>query len=188
MFDTPCLGTITIFAGSYAPPNWTLCQGQLISINSNIELYTLLGTTFGGDGQTTFALPDFRGRVPIHNGQGPGLSNYTPGEQGGAASFVLTVLQIPAHTHPVGETLAIKGMPAAITPGENEYPTTNYPAPVNGAPNQYSTITDSSNLGIMSSTGISGLNSGKGTGLPLMSPYVVMNYIICTNGLYPTHS
>ena len=97
---SPFIGQITLFAGNFAPRGWAFCNGQLLSIAQNTALFSILGTTYGGNGQTTFALPDLRGRVPVHAGQGPGLSNYDLGQQGGAESVTLTTAQMPAHTHP----------------------------------------------------------------------------------------
>src|SRR5690349_9856118 len=95
----PYIGAITIFAGNFAPSNWHFCDGTLLSIAENSALFALLGTTYGGDGVTTFALPDLRGRFPIHQGQGPGLSNYVIGETTGQSSVTLSTSQIPSHGH-----------------------------------------------------------------------------------------
>src|SRR6476620_8139642 len=92
-----------LFAGNFAPRGWAFCQGQLLSISQNTALFSILGTTYGGNGQTTFGLPDLRGRVPIHSGgsQGPGLSPYDLGEMGGTETNTLTINQMPAHNHTV---------------------------------------------------------------------------------------
>lgn len=95
----PFLGQITMVGFTFAPRGWALCQGQLLSIAQNDALFALLGTTFGGDGVTTFGLPDFQGRAPIHSGQGPGLSNYVQGQKSGTESVTLTLNQLPAHNH-----------------------------------------------------------------------------------------
>ena len=95
----PFLGEIRVTGFNFAPRGWALCDGQLLPINQNTALFALLGTQFGGNGQTTFALPDLRGRVPIHQGQGPGLTPRTIGETGGAESATLNVAQLPPHTH-----------------------------------------------------------------------------------------
>src|SRR3954470_22596670 len=97
----PFIGQIILFAGNFAPKGWAFCSGQLLSIAQNSALFSLLGTTYGGNGQTTFALPDLRSRVPIHAGQGPGLTNYVQGEQTGVENVTLTTPQLPAHTHAV---------------------------------------------------------------------------------------
>ena len=88
-----------MFAGIFAPRGWALCDGQLLSISQNTALFSLLGTTYGGDGRTTFALPDMRGRIPLHQGQGPGLSERTLGEKSGEENVSLTVGEIPRHSH-----------------------------------------------------------------------------------------
>lgn len=98
----PYIGEIRMFAGSFAPAGWAFCDGQLMPISENDALFVLLGTTYGGDGQETFALPNLQSRVPIHAGQGPGISqNYQLAETGGVESVTLTVQQIPSHTHPL---------------------------------------------------------------------------------------
>src|ERR1700704_2182159 len=94
------IGEIRMFAGNFAPTGWALCAGQLMPISENDALFTLLGTTYGGDGQETFGLPDLQGRGPIHMGQGPGISQaYQMGEQGGVEQVTLTTNQIPNHSH-----------------------------------------------------------------------------------------
>lgn len=116
----PFVGEIRAFPFAFAPVGWATCEGQLLPISQNTALFSLLGTTYGGDGRTTFALPDLRGAAPMHPGQGPGLSLYALGEQGGSEAVTLTVTEIPAHTHawtasqseggdtsPVGEQFAV---------------------------------------------------------------------------------
>src|SRR6266480_4776110 len=97
----PYVGEIRIFAGNFAPAGWMFCEGQLLPISENETLFQLIGTTYGGDGQSTFNLPDLRGRVPVHQGQGNGLSNYTMGQQGGVEQVTLATQETPAHTHPL---------------------------------------------------------------------------------------
>ncbi len=96
---TPYIGEIRMFGGNFAPNGWMLCEGQLLAIFEYETLFSLIGTTYGGDGQTTYALPDLRGRVPLHAGAGAGLSSRTLGEAGGQETVLLTVNQIPGHTH-----------------------------------------------------------------------------------------
>ena len=96
----PFIGEIRMFGGSFAPAGWAFCDGQLQPISENDALFTLIGTTYGGDGQETFALPNLQSRVPMHQGQGPGLSqNYVIGERAGVESVTLTTQQIPSHNH-----------------------------------------------------------------------------------------
>lgn len=109
----PYLGEIMLFAGNYAPRGWAFCNGQLLPIAQNQALFSLLGTTYGGNGQTTFALPDMRDRVPIHFGQGPGLTPRTRGESAGVSTHALTVDEIPAHVHVVRVS---SGSATAVSP------------------------------------------------------------------------
>lgn len=97
----PYVGQILMFAGTFPPAGWATCQGQTMPISENETLFNLIGTTYGGDGQSTFMLPDLQGRVPVHMGQGSGLSNYQIGQSGGVESVTLTTQQIPAHNHMV---------------------------------------------------------------------------------------
>jgi microcystin-dependent protein len=111
----PYIGEIRIFAGSYAPAGWAFCDGSQVAVSDNEALFTLIGTTYGGDGQTYFKLPDLRGRVPVHQGTGQGLSARSLGEQGGLESVPLTTNQIPSHNHPFLATTAngFQASPAA---------------------------------------------------------------------------
>lgn len=186
MFVQPAICTVTIFAGSFAPQGWLFCQGQLLSISDYTAVYSILGNTFGGDGIQTFALPDLRGRAAVHAGQAPGMGSYTPGQQGGSESIVLTANQLGPHTHPV-TNIDLPGPPASNLPGTLDIPTGNVPAIINGSPNAYSTTNSSQNLGTMNSYTTSGA-TGQTTPSPvdILSPYLTMNYIICIDGVYPT--
>lgn len=112
--STPFVGEIRMFGFSRVPSGWLPCSGQLLPISQNEVLFSLLGTTYGGDGQTTFAVPDLRARVPLHAGSGPGLSPRTLGESGGAENITLTAAQIGAHSHSFSATTAVA---SATTPG-----------------------------------------------------------------------
>jgi microcystin-dependent protein len=108
----PFVGEVRIFAGTFAPAGWAMCQGQLMPISQNDTLFNLIGTTYGGDGQETFALPDLQGRLPIHAGQGPGISQtYQLGEKGGSESVTLTTQQIPIHNHAMLASSAVGQQP-----------------------------------------------------------------------------
>src|SRR5262245_24456486 len=114
----PYVGDIRIFGGNFAPLGWAFCDGRLLPISENEVLFQLIGTTYGGDGQETFALPDLQGRIPIHMGQGPGLSNFVLGEQGGVESVTLNTNQIPVHSHQLGAADGATGAtPAGAVPG-----------------------------------------------------------------------
>jgi microcystin-dependent protein len=98
--SNPFIGEIRMFGGTFAPAGWAMCQGQLMAISQNDALFTLIGTTYGGDGQETFGIPDLQGRAPVHMGQGPGISQtYQLGEKAGVESVTLTINQIPIHNH-----------------------------------------------------------------------------------------
>src|SRR4029077_9523368 len=111
----PFLGEIRMFGGNFAPQGWATCDGQILPISQNTALFALLGTTYGGNGQTTFALPDLRGRVPVHVGQGPGLANRDQGEVAGEETHVLTTAEIPAHAHDIAShTHSIPALPVDV--------------------------------------------------------------------------
>src|SRR4051812_22593920 len=105
--DNPFLGTISLFAGNFAPRGWAFCNGQILPIAQNTALFSILGTTYGGNGQTTFALPDLRGRAPIHWGQGPGLTNRELGEVSGSENVTLISTQMPIHNRMVAANTAL---------------------------------------------------------------------------------
>jgi len=117
----PFVGEIRIFAGNFAPRSWALCDGQLLAISQNQALFSLLGTTYGGDGRTTFGLPDLRGRVPIHEGTGPGLSQRNLGARSGQEKVTVTVNQLASHNHPLKASTDAGGQssPAGNVTGES---------------------------------------------------------------------
>jgi microcystin-dependent protein len=158
-----------MFAGNFAPANWALCNGQLLPISSYEALFTLLGTTYGGDGMNTFAVPDLRGRVPVHQGQGPGLTNCVIGQPGGAESVTLSPAQMSMHAH----------NPACNSqPGTSTDPTNNFWA----ASSDLSPYSDQTlNATMFSSAGGSQPHEN-------MMPYVATNYIIALFGIYPSPS
>jgi microcystin-dependent protein len=165
----PYLGQLMLVAFNYAPVGWALCNGQLISIQSNNALFSLLGTTFGGDGRQTFGLPDLRGRAPIHNGQGAGLPPYVMGQVGGSPTVTIFASNLPAHSHAV----------AATATASSKSPAGNVPAYTDGG-SSYGAPDGTS----MSSAMVTG---GGGGPAPLdnTSPYLVMNWVIATQGIYP---
>ena len=113
----PYVGELRLFAGTFAPSGWALCQGQLVPISESDMLFNLIGTTYGGDGQNNFALPDLRGRVPVHQGQGPGLTPRTIGQSGGSESVTLQTSEVPVHTHTLfASTAAASGEPLSEAP------------------------------------------------------------------------
>lgn len=179
------ISEVRMFAGNFAPLNWAFCQGQLMSIANYTPLFALVGTTYGGDGQTTFGLPDLRSRVPIHNGQGPGLSNYVLGQMGGSESITLTALNVGGHTHNVTGNA---GVGAATGDGQTAVAVNNFPAG-NGDP-IYSTTTDNSNMAAASLAGITvAVQTPNGaTPISTVQPYLAMNFIICLEGIFPSRN
>ena len=168
------IAQIIMFAGNFAPKNWAFCNGALISISSNTALFSLLGTTYGGNGTTTFALPDLRGRVPVGTGQGPGLSPVDLGEMAGTATTTLLTTNLPAHTHSLN---------AYSDAGTTNVPTGNLLANTGALDKEYAstgTLTPMSNQAI----GATGSNSP----FNIMQPYLGMNYVICLFGIYPSRN
>lgn len=170
----PYLAEISIFAGNFAPVGYAFCSGQLISISQNTALFSLLGTTYGGNGVTNFALPDLRGRVVIGAGQGSGLSNFDLGQVGGEEDHTLTVQEIPAHSHAV---MAQSGEGNANAPAGNVL--AGAVEPVSG----YSSAAPNS---AMSANTISAAGGSQPhNNLP---PYLAINYIIALTGIFPSRS
>ena len=165
------VGEVRIFAGDFAPNGWALCNGQLLPISQNTALFSLLGTAYGGDGQSTFALPDLRGRVPIQPGQGQGLSNRNRGEAGGVEAHALTAPEIPAHTHSVGGSAAN---------GASDSPAGHVLARMPAAVPQYGSSADTD----LSADAVE--FSGGGQPHPNMQPYLTVTYIIARQGVFPS--
>ncbi len=163
------IGEIRLFAGNFAPRAWALCNGQVLAIEKNTALFSILGTTYGGDGRHSFGLPDLRGRAPVHAGTGPGLSTYKLGEKKGIESTRLDVNQLPSHSHTLAVSgddpttkQASQGLPAS---GEFYNPQGNESAP----------------SGAVRST-------GGDQPLSLVQPVLALNYIICLQGQYPSRN
>jgi microcystin-dependent protein len=169
--QTPYLGEIRMFAGNFAPRGWAFCNGQLLPIAQNSALFSLLGTTYGGDGRTTFALPDLRGRVPLHPGTGPGLTTRRLGEKSGGESVTLAVSQVPSHSHTVA--------PGAVSgQGNTSWPAGSAPA---AGRNFHSTAAPDVSMRATVST-----NTGGGQSHPNMQPYLGISFIIALQGVYPS--
>ncbi len=176
------MAVITCFAGDFAPKAWAFCNGQTLAIAQNQALFALLGTTFGGNGTTSFMLPNLQNRAPVGTGQGPGLGNYTLGQAGGSATTTLTIANMPQHNHngnlPVslpcnnaaGTEASPDGMvPAGFTQGYAAAAT----ASINMAAPAYTTTIQ---------------NAGGGQPFSKMPPYLGMNYIICLQGIFPSRN
>ena len=170
----PFIGQIGVFGFNFAPRGWAKCDGQLLPIANYTALYSLLGTTYGGDGRTTFGLPDFRGRAPISQGQGPGLTNRTIGQKGGSETVTLTANTMPTHTH-------VATLKATTSDGAPGAPTGKVLAPKN----QYFTGSSNTNMG---ATSISNANTGGSQAHANMQPYQVVNFCIALEGIYPSRN
>lgn len=175
------LGEVKLFAGNVAPQGWAFCQGQTLPINQNLALFSLLGTTYGGDGVRTFMLPDYRGRAPVGFGSGASLTAYALGQQTGALTNTLTVAQLPAHTHTLNGSIPAM---ASYNAADQESPVGNYFARSDG-----SKKFDTQHDGVtMQYYNITLNNTGNSAPVTNMMPYQVINYIICiSGGSYPSH-
>jgi microcystin-dependent protein len=174
------IGEIRMFAGNFAPRSWAFCSNQILPIAQNTALFSILGTTYGGNGQTTFALPDFRGRTALGTGQGPGLQNVQLGQLAGAENVTLTTNTMPAHTHALTGTVNPQGNSGAA--GLNDDPTGRRLAGTKiftGAAN------DLQNMAAAASTLAIG-NTGGSQPFSILPPYLGMNYIICLFGIFPS--
>lgn len=177
------IGQVKLFAGNFAPRTWAFCNGQLLAIASNTALFSIIGTTYGGDGRTTFALPDLRGRAPVSAGTGPGLSTRKLGSRSGVEYAELTQLQIPSHNHAAAANINIPCYPAN---GTEDTPVENYLANDAGRPNEFSDTADSY-MAPFDNSVILG-NTGGSQPHPNLPPYLTMHYIICLQGIYPSRS
>lgn len=192
----PYIGQVCMFAGNFAPRGWMFCQGQLLAISTNTALFSILGTTYGGNGQTTFALPDLRGRFPTNPGTGPGLSTIMPGQMGGIESETLTIAQLPAHNH--AATLTASGASSIQVAGTGSGASTTPSATNNvlgasvagGAPsaaiwsdalNDPVTLANPVSLNAGVTVGVSGMSQP----VPVRNPYLGINFIIAVEGIFP---
>ena len=173
----PFIAEIKMFGGNFAPRGYAFCDGQILAISQNQALFALLGTTYGGDGRTTFALPDLRGRVAIHPGSGLGLSRYNLGQRGGVETVTLTANQMPSHTHGI----TVKGTDAA---GDSETPAASSHA-VKNRTDQYGTATP--NVDMKEGSAIAA-NTGGSQAHENRSPFLGINHIIALQGIFPSRN
>lgn len=175
--DTPFIGQVSAFAGSYCPRNWMGADGTLIAISQNSALFSLYGTTYGGDGVTTFALPDLRGRRPISDGNGPGIGTYSLGERSGSTQFTLTLANLPSHNH-------IGTMRASNLPGDTANPNDNSLA-TTGSERIYHTGAPAVNMDIGT---VALNNSGGNQPVGKMSPYLAIRWCVSMFGIFPSRN
>ncbi len=163
----PYVGEIRMFAGNFAPVGWMFCEGQLLPISENETLFNLIGTTYGGDGESTFALPDLRGRIPLHQGNG-----FILAETGGAEEIILTITQMPAHSHPMlaSTNLAQDTNPAGKVVGQ-----------IGGGALPYIQDTTDTNLNALSVSSVGGNQPHTN-----FQPYLCINFIISLFGIFPS--
>lgn len=176
------IGYTTAFAGNFAPKNWAFCQGQIINIASNTALFSILGTTYGGNGTTTFGLPDLRGRAIVGAGTGPSLSPYTLGQSGGAESVALNSTTMPAHIHPV----VVQATPKASETGSSPSPSNGvFATPSDG--NQFFAGTATTTMLPYTGT-IATTPTGSNIPFSIEQPILGLNYIVCLYGVYPARN
>jgi len=169
----PFVGEIRMFAGNFAPRGWAFCDGQLLAVSQNDALFSLFGTIYGGDGQTTFGLPDLRGRIPIHAGTGPGLSPRRLGAKFGTEQETLVVNQLPSHTHPYSASTNIANQTA---PANN----------VAAQPNAVNLYFETPPTSAMASTAVA--NTGGSQPHTNLMPFICVNFIVALFGIYPSRN
>jgi microcystin-dependent protein len=169
----PFVGEIRMFAGNFAPRGWAFCDGQLLAVSQNDALFSLLGTIYGGDGRTTFGLPDVRGRIPIHAGQGPGLSERRLGAKSGSETETLTVNQLPSHSHELKALQQNASTPNASGNLLAQTPTVDL----------YIGDTQTGSMSNNSITSVGGSRSHTN-----LMPFLCIHYIIALVGIYPSRN
>lgn len=180
----PFIGEIKMVGFNFAPFGWAFCNGQLLSIAENDALFALIGTTYGGDGIQTFAVPDLQGRIPMHWGHGPGLSTHVIGELAGTETVTLTGAQLPAHPHPIFPVQGSKN--AADTEGGVPSPVGHFPARVRSGPSDLLAYATQSN-GSVATTGATSTSDLQGGNQPHdnMAPFQCVTFVIALQGIYP---
>jgi microcystin-dependent protein len=181
--SNPFIGQVILFAGTFAPRGWALCNGQILPINQNTALFAILGTTYGGNGATTFGLPDLRGRVAVSQGQGPGLSNYTLGEQTGTENVTLNISQMPSHNH------LVQANNSAANPSNS--PSNAFLSQTNTVVGRDVTIypTYATSLAAASTLNATSVQAQGGSQPHSnVQPVLALNYIIALQGIYPSRS
>ncbi len=193
--NNPFIGQVTLFAGNFPPRAYAFCQGQLLPISQNTALFSILGTTYGGDGRTTFALPDLRGRCAIHPGRGPGLSTYILGERQGVERVNLNLLQLPSHNHNTSNDIKAT-VNALATDATAQSPVTNdsiakTATDLGDAVNAYAPPGTTTNVNLTAGAfggAVTLNNSGGSQSHENRRPFIAINYIIALQGTYPARS
>ncbi|MEM9835032.1 MAG: tail fiber protein [Bacteroidota bacterium] len=180
------LAEIRIFGGNFAPRNWAFCDGTLLSIASNQALFSLLGTIYGGDGRTTFALPDLRSRVPIGEGNGPGLFNVNQAQNLGSETNTITNLQMPTHNHQAVISGSVRAPINTGTPNDSDDPSGQYFQAATDDTYSESPNTSLARLNLNVSATV--MNNGGQQPMNNIQPFNTCNYIICLQGVFPSRS
>lgn len=176
----PFIGQIIMFGGNFAPRGWAFCDGQLLAIAQNTALFSILGTTYGGDGRTTFGLPDLRGRVAMHEGTGPGLTPRSLGAKGGSETNTLNTTQMPSHNHTATGTVNL-GTAANAASGSGAF------LPISTGANFYSDTAGTADLNA-GAVSVTVGNNGSNSPVNNMQPFQVVNFIIAMVGTYPSRN
>lgn len=189
----PFIGQIVMFGGNFAPRNWAFCNGQLLAISSNTALFSILGTIYGGDGRTTFALPDLRGRVPISSGTGSGLPNFPLGSRGGQTEVTLNTLEIPSHNHASTATAnSVATMRAESRPGNATDPTGNMLASGSSIFRRNVASEDvvlaPEMVSVQTNVTVQGGFTGGNQPHTNVQPFQTVNFIIALFGVFPSRS
>jgi microcystin-dependent protein len=187
----PFLGEIKMVGFNFAPRGYALCNGQLLSIAQNTALFSLLGTTYGGDGQTTFALPNLQGRVPIHQGQGAGLSDYTIGQTGGEETHTIINTEMPLHNHTATATTTVTVTPSANSGAPNAASPANNFLANSGRTNIYTSTAPDVNMGsnpATATTSVTVQSSGGSAPHNNLQPYLCINFVIALEGIFPSRN
>ena len=181
----PFLGQICPFGFNFAPRGWAMCNGQILPIAQNTALFSLLGTTYGGNGQTTFALPNLQSRVPLHFGQGAGLSSYSLGQAAGTESVTLLQNNMPQMPVNLPITATLK---TSNEEGDNARPAGRFPAALTSG-SGYVSATDNSTMAAGAVTGnVSGIVGGGSQPVPVLQPYLAINFCIALEGIFPSRN
>ena len=186
------IGEVRMFGGNFAPRGWAFCDGQLLAISTNDALFSILGTMYGGDGRTTFALPDMRGRSCYQQGQGPGLPNYFMAQRSGHETTTLTTLNLPQHTHVANAKIDSTTVTyhSLNEEASSNSPVGNFPAFADSIP-QYRSTNDGSAMHppiVQTNNTLSTGLTGSSQYFDNHSPYTVVNFVICMYGIYPSRN
>ena len=183
----PTIGEITMFGGNFAPRSWAFCNGQLLAIAQYQALFSIIGTIYGGDGRTTFGLPNLQGRSPRHYGNGPGLNPVAIGAAGGRENVTLNTMNLPSHSHPHTHTATVHAearLANEATPADNVFAL--------AGSNIYHDIDDSRDDVLMHGNTVTlstdSSNTGGNQGFDILNPYQAVNYIIALEGIFPSRS